>query len=78
VAIHRALAAPRPDAFLPGLATALTDLAVRHVVLGESEQARAAIEEALTIRHHLVEKEPDTYAAELEWSLHVQGVILQV
>ncbi|GLW27896.1 tetratricopeptide repeat protein [Actinoplanes regularis] len=77
VLIRRRLTAQRPDASRPGLATALTDLAVRHVVLNQRPEALAAVEEALAIRHRLVEKWPETFGEDLEWSLHVQKVILE-
>ncbi|MFI1988893.1 tetratricopeptide repeat protein [Actinoplanes sp. NPDC020271] len=77
-AIRRQLASQRPDVHLPGLAAALTDLAVRHAVLGEKPPALAAIEEALTIRHQLAEKSPEAFAADLDWSLHVHKVVLEM
>ncbi|WP_436530543.1 tetratricopeptide repeat protein [Actinoplanes sp. HUAS TT8] len=77
-AIRRQLAEQRPDAHLPGLAAALTDLAVRHAVLGEKPPALSAIEEALTIRHQLAEKSPTLFAADLEWSLHVHKVVMEM
>ena len=51
--IHRQLAAARPDAFLPDLATALNNRSRRLAELGRREEALAAIEEAVTIRRQL-------------------------
>ena len=71
VGIYRELAAARPDAFRPDLATSLNNLSVRLADLGRREEALAAIQEAVTIRRELAARWPDAYRHELEQSLQV-------
>ena len=47
MALRRALAAARPDAFQPDLAQSLNNLSVRLSALGRREAALAAVEEAV-------------------------------
>jgi tetratricopeptide (TPR) repeat protein len=49
VALHRQLAAVRPDAFAPDLAMSLNNLANRLSDLGQREEALAAAQEAVTL-----------------------------
>jgi Tetratricopeptide repeat len=67
----RRIAAARPDAFRPALATSLNNLSVRLVGLGRREEALAAIQEAVTIRRELATRWPDAYQHDLEQSLQV-------
>ncbi|MFE6802593.1 tetratricopeptide repeat protein, partial [Streptomyces sp. NPDC057681] len=66
----RALAAERPDAFLPVLATSLNDLSKWLGALGRREEGLAAIEEAVTIRRELAVARPDAFLADLARSLY--------
>ena len=66
VTIRRELAAARPDAFRPDLATSLNNLSVRLADLGRREEALAAIQEAVTIRRELAARWPDAHQHELE------------
>jgi len=68
---YRELAAARPDAFRPDLATALNNLSVQLAGLGRREEALAASQEAVTIRRELAARWPDAYRHELEQSLRV-------
>ena len=65
------LAAARPDAFRPDLATALINLATDLAALGRREVALAAIQEAATIRRELATRWPDIYRHELEQSFQI-------
>ena len=71
VTIRRELAAARSDAFRPGLALSLTNLAVDLGDLGLPEDALSAAEEAAGIYRELAAKWPDAYHQELEQSLGV-------
>ena len=68
--IYRELAAARPDAFRPGLATALNNLSLRLGGLGRPEEALAAIQEAVTIRRELAAARPDAFRPDLALSLN--------
>ena len=57
--------------FRPDLARSLNNLAVDLAALGRAEDARAAIEEAVTIRRELAAVWPDAYRHQLEQSLRV-------
>ena len=59
--IYRELAADRPDAFTPDLATSLNNLSIWLAGLGRREGALAAIEEAVTIRRELAAARPDAF-----------------
>ncbi len=69
--LYRELAAARPDAFRPDLATSLNNLAILLGDLGRREDALTAIEEAVTIRREQAVRWPDFYHQELEQSLRV-------
>ena len=49
VSLYRQLAAARPDAFTPGLATSLNNLSLRLNDVGRRDEALAAIEEAVEL-----------------------------
>ena len=70
VAIRRALAEARPDAFLPSLAGALNNQSNRLSGLGRREEALAAIEEAVTIRRQLAQARPDAFLPDLATALN--------
>jgi hypothetical protein len=74
-AIRRELAAARPDAFRPALATSLNNLSLRLADLGRREDALAAIQEAAAIRRELAARWPDVYRQRLEQSLQVAAWI---
>jgi tetratricopeptide (TPR) repeat protein len=76
VTIRRELAAARPDAFLPGLATALNNQSNRLSGLGRREEALAAVEEAVTIRRELAAARPDAFLPDLAGSLNSQSIHL--
>ena len=76
VTYHRGLAEARPDAFLPDLAASLTSQSRCLAVLGQREQALAAIEEAVTIGRGLAEARPDAFLPDLAWSLTSQSSCL--
>jgi hypothetical protein len=71
VSIRRELAAARPEAFLPKLATSLNNLSVRLAELGRREPALTAIEEAVSIRRELAARRPDAHQPELDQSVEV-------
>jgi tetratricopeptide (TPR) repeat protein len=64
--VYRELAAARPDAFRPDLASSLNNLSVRLADLGRREDALAAIEEAAGIRRELAARWPDAHQHELD------------
>ena len=70
LAIRRGLAAARPDAFRPDLATSLNNLSNRMSALGRREEALAAIEDAVAIQRDLVAASPDTFRPDLATSLN--------
>ncbi len=70
VELRRALAAARPDAYLPDLATSLNNLANLLGTLGRHEEALAAIEEAVELRRALAAARPDAYLPDLATSLN--------
>ncbi|WP_030234056.1 tetratricopeptide repeat protein [Streptomyces sp. NRRL S-455] len=71
VTLYRELAAARPDAFLPDLASSLNNLSVWLGELGRREDALTAIEEAVTLRRELAAKHPEIHRAALVQSLRV-------
>jgi Tetratricopeptide repeat len=73
--VYRALAAARPDAFRPDLASSLNNLSLALDGLGRQEEALAAIEEAVSIRRELAARWPDTYGHQLEQSLRVAALL---
>ena len=64
------MAAARPDAFRPDLATSLNNLAVLLAALGRAEEALDAIQ-GPDIRRELATRWPDVYHHELEQSLQI-------
>ena len=71
------MAADRPDAFRPDLASSLNNLSVDLGELGRREEALAAIQEAVTIRRELAARWSDAHQHELERSLRVAAWIEQ-
>ena len=71
VQIRRQLAAARPDAYLPDLATSLNNLSVDLGDMGRRQDALEAITEAVEIRRQLAARWPDAHLDELEQSLQV-------
>ncbi|MGH3221402.1 MAG: tetratricopeptide repeat protein [Streptosporangiaceae bacterium] len=69
----RDLAAARPDAFLPGLATSLNNQSVFLSDLGRREEALATIEEAITAYRDLAAARPDAFLPGLAMSLNNQS-----
>jgi tetratricopeptide (TPR) repeat protein len=63
--IFRRLAAGRPAAFEPGLATSLTNLSADLLGLGRPEEALAAAEEATDIHRRLATARPDAFEPDL-------------
>lgn len=72
VELRRALAAARPDAFRPDLASSLNNLSNRLADLGRREEALAAIEEAVEILRALAAARPLAFAEPLATSLWVR------
>ncbi|MDH3662311.1 MAG: tetratricopeptide repeat protein [Alphaproteobacteria bacterium] len=68
--IYHQLARVRPDAFLPGLATSLNNLANRLSDLGRREDALETAKEAVQIRRRLVSERPDAFLPDLSGSLN--------
>jgi tetratricopeptide (TPR) repeat protein len=68
--IRRQLAAARPAAFLPDLASSLNNQSLRLADLGRREEALAAIEEAVTIYRQLAAARPAAFLADLASSLN--------
>jgi tetratricopeptide (TPR) repeat protein len=76
VAIYRRLAATRPDAFLPDLASSLNNISVCLSNLGRREEALAASQEAVAIRRRLAATRPDAFLPDLAMSLNNLGMML--
>ena len=74
--ILRPLAEDSPDAYLPDLATALTNLGVRLAGAGQRQAALAPAQEAVTIRRQLAEANPDAYLPGLAAALNNLGIRL--
>ena len=70
------MAAARPDAFAPDLATSLNNLSLRLSDLGRREPALAAIEEAVATYRGLAAARPDAFAPDLALSLNNLSVRL--
>ncbi|HNU27817.1 MAG TPA: tetratricopeptide repeat protein, partial [Sedimentisphaerales bacterium] len=68
--VHKKLAAARPDAFLPDLATSLNNLATLLSELGRREEALAAGQRAVEIREKLAAARPDAFLPYLAMSLN--------
>ncbi len=74
VAHYRELAtAAQPDAFRPDLALVLNDQSNRLAALGRHEDARMAIDEAVTIFRDLATAQPDAYRPNLAAALNDQS-----
>jgi tetratricopeptide (TPR) repeat protein len=71
--LYRELAAQRPDAFRPGLAMSLNNLAIRLSDLGRREPALEAAQEAVAIRRELAAQRPDMFRPDLAVSMAVQA-----
>ena len=69
VALQRPLAEEKPDAFLPDLATSLSNLANVLSDLGQREQALSAAEEAVKLYRQLAQQRPDAFLPDLAMSL---------
>ncbi len=69
VDIRRRLAAARPDAFLPDLASSLNNLGNRLSELGRREQALANAQEATDTYRRLAAARPDAFLPNLAGSL---------
>ncbi len=76
VEIRRKLAAQRPDAFNPVLASSLNNLSAYLSELGRREDAIEAIEEAVEIRRKLAAQSPDAFNPNLSNSLSNLSVLL--
>ena len=76
VTAYRDLAAARPDAFLPDLATSLNNQSNRLADLGRREEALTAIDQAAAIRRDLAAARPDAFLPDLAMSLNNQSVRL--
>ncbi|MDD9945986.1 MAG: tetratricopeptide repeat protein [Myxococcales bacterium] len=70
---YRGLAGARPDAFLPGLAGALTNLGRDLSAVGDLEGAKAATQEAVQAYRQLAEAHPDAFLPNLADSLDNLG-----
>jgi len=75
--IYRQLAAARPDAFLPNLATSLNNQSIHLASLGRREEGRAAIEEAAGIYRQLAAARPDAFLPNLATSLRNLADVLE-
>ena len=76
VTLYGALAAQRPDAFNPTLASSLNNLANFLTDLGEREKALAAAQEAVTLYSALGAQRPDAFAPALAKLLVLLGTKL--
>ena len=77
VAIRRALAEQRPDAFRPDLASSLNNYANFLSALGRREEALTAAEEAVAVYRALAEQRPDAFRPNLAMSLAVLANCLE-
>src|SRR5262249_19969304 len=73
VAIFRRLAGPRPDAFLPGLATSLYLLGRTFSDLGRRDEALTATRDGLDIRRRLAQVRPEKFLPDVASSLRNLG-----
>ncbi len=69
-ALRRQLAAARPDAFTPDMASALNNLASYLSALGRWEEALAAGEKAAALYHRLAAARPDAFTPDLASALN--------
>ncbi|MDP9119771.1 MAG: tetratricopeptide repeat protein [Acidobacteriota bacterium] len=70
VAVYRALASSRPDAFRPDLARSLNNLSHHLNALGRREEGLAASEEAVAVYRALASSRPDAFRPDLAGSLN--------
>jgi hypothetical protein len=68
--LYRQLAQARPDAFLPYLATALSNQSTSFADVGRREEALAASEEATGLYRQLAQARPDAFLPDLAMSLN--------
>ncbi|MFF8769123.1 tetratricopeptide repeat protein, partial [Kitasatospora sp. NPDC015120] len=73
---YRTLAEANPDAYLPGLASALNNLSNRLGEVGRRAEGLTAVEEAVAIRRTLAEANPDAHLPDLAMSLNNLSVRL--
>ncbi len=76
VAVSRELAARRPDAFLPDLATSLNNLGSDLSALGRREEALQATQEAVAVYRELAARRPDAFLPDFARSLNNLGAML--
>ncbi len=74
--IYRQLAAARPDAFLPDLATSLNNYGTMLSAIGQREEALQAAREASDIYRQLAAARPDAFLPDLATSLNNYGTML--
>ncbi len=77
VTAYRDLAAARPDAFLPGLATSLNNQSGCLSGLGRREEALASASEAVTAYRDLAAARPAVFASRLKSSLSIMADLLE-
>jgi nucleoside phosphorylase/tetratricopeptide (TPR) repeat protein len=73
VAVDRALAAARPDSFLPDLAMSLGNLGIIQSELGQREAALASTEESVAISRPLAAVRPEAFLSHLAAGLNNLG-----
>jgi tetratricopeptide (TPR) repeat protein len=78
LALHRSLAAARPEIFISELARSLNNLGFVLSTLGRSEEALAALQEATDIRRKLALERPGVSAPNLALSLNNLASLLSV
>ena len=76
VNLYRQLAAARPEAFTPDLATSLNNLGLRLSELGQREQALDLAKEAVNLYRQLASARPEAFTPKLATSLGVLGSVL--
>ncbi|MGW1339391.1 tetratricopeptide repeat protein [Streptomyces rubiginosohelvolus] len=67
---YRFLAESNPDAYLPGLATALNNLSVELAGVGRRAEGLTTIQEAVAIRRSLAKANPNAYLPDLATALN--------
>ena len=76
VEVYRGLAAKHPDAFLPDLATSLSNLGLLLSEVGQRDAALDATHQAVELRRGLAAKHPDAFLPDLAVSLTNLGLLL--